>query len=150
NRWMAGLSMGGYGSIKFGLKYPEMFSVVGSFSGAIGAATFTEKTFPGSIGKSIDAIFGPADAVIRIANDPFDIIRRATPEKIKAYPFIYLDCGTEDFLFQNNREFVNLLVEKKVPHEFRELPGGHTWDYWDQQVKEFVQSIPRLSRSKDL
>ena len=148
DRWMAGLSMGGYGSIKFGLKYPEMFSVVGSFSGAIGAATITEKTFPGNIGKSIDEIFGPPDGVIRKANDPFDIIRRATPERIKVYPFIYLDCGTEDFLFQNNREFVSLLVEKKVPHEFRQLPGGHTWKYWDQQVKEFIQSIPRFRLQK--
>jgi S-formylglutathione hydrolase FrmB len=148
SRWIAGLSMGGYGAIKFGLKYPDMFSVVGSFSGAIGAATITEQSFPGSIGKSIDAIFGPPDGVIRRNNDLFDIIRRAMPEKIKAYPFIYLDCGTEDFLFQNNRDFVALLVEKKVAHEFRQLPGGHTWKYWDQQVKEFIQSIPRFSSFK--
>ena len=145
SRFIAGLSMGGYGAIKFGLKYPEMFSVVGSFSGAIGAATITEKTFPGSIGKTIDSILGPSDSATRKANDPFEIIRGTTPDKIKSYPFIYLDCGSEDFLFPNNREFVSLLVEKKVPHEFRQLPGGHTWTYWDQQVKEFIQSIPRLS-----
>ena len=44
SRSIAGLSMGGYGSIKFGLKYPEKFTLVGSFSGALGAASISTKT----------------------------------------------------------------------------------------------------------
>lgn len=142
-RLIAGLSMGGYGAIKFGLKYPDMFSLAGSFSGAIGAASITEKEIPGAIGKTIDAIFGPAGGEIRKANDPFDLVRRATPEKIKTFPFIYLDCGTDDFLFQNNRDFLALLLEKNVPHEYRELPGAHNWKYWDQQIQEFLRVADR-------
>lgn len=145
HRFIAGLSMGGYGAIKFGLKYPEKFSLVGSFSGALGAATFPEK-IGGAIGKTIDAVFGPVDSDPRKSNDIFRIVRDLTPEKIKSLPFIYLDCGTEDFLFQNNREFVDLLVEKKIPHEFRELPGGHSWSYWDPQVQEFLRVVNRFRR----
>ena len=139
HRAIAGLSMGGYGAIKFGLKYPDLFVVVGSFSGAIGAANITEKQIPGAIGKSITAIFGVPGSEVRRSNDPFDMIRNTTPERIKTYPFLYLDCGTDDFLFQNNREFVELLLEKRVPHEFRQLPGAHNWDYWNKQVKEFLE-----------
>ena len=139
HRIVAGLSMGGFGALKFGLKYPDIFVLAGSFSGAIGAATITEKTVPGAIGKTIDAIFGPDGSDVRKGNDPFAIIRSATPEQTKRFPFLYLDCGTEDFLFQNNREFDSLLIEKKVPHEFRELPGAHNWTYWDAQVEEFLQ-----------
>ncbi len=138
HRAVAGLSMGGYGSLKFGLKYPEKFVVVGSFSGALGAASFTEKT-AGAIGKSIDAIFGAVDSETRNSNDIFKIIKEISPERIKNLPFIYLDCGTEDFLFQNNREFVALLIEKKIPHEFRQLPGKHDWNFWDSQVQEFLR-----------
>lgn len=138
-RAIAGLSMGGYGAIKLGLKYPDLFVLAGSFSGAIGAARITEKEIPGAIGKSIDDIFGPAGGEIRKANDPFDIVQRATPDKIKKFPFLYIDCGTDDFLFQNNRMFVEVLLEKRVPHEFRQLPGGHTWKYWDKQVQEFLE-----------
>ena len=138
-RGIAGLSMGGFGALKFGLKYPELFSLAGSFSGAIGAASITEKTFPGAIGKSIDEIFGPADSATRKANDVFAIVRDASPDKIKTFPFLYIDCGTEDFLFQNNQDFASLLVEKKVPHEYRQLPGAHDWKYWDKQVLEFLQ-----------
>ena len=142
HRAIAGLSMGGYGSIKFGLKYPEMFSLVGSFSGALGAASFNEKN-AGRIGKSVDAVYGSTDSESRKANDIFGLVRGLTPEKITALPFIYLDCGTEDFFFQNNRDFVGLLIEKKVPHEYRELPGKHDWVFWDSQVREFLQVADR-------
>jgi len=148
HRAVAGLSMGGYGAIKFGLKYPDLFAVVGSFSGAIGAATVTEKEIPGGVGKSIDELFGPRGSVIRKANDPFDIVRRASPDQIKKFPFLYLDCGTEDFLFQNNRDFVALLIEKRVPHEFRELPGGHAWPYWNAQLQEFLRVSDRFINFK--
>jgi putative tributyrin esterase len=144
-RAIAGLSMGGYGAIKFGLKYPEMFSLVGSFSGALGAAAFPTQ---GSMSRmsSLRDIFGPADSDTRKANDIFRIVNEITAERTKELPFIYLDCGTEDFLFQNNREFVELLIAKKVPHEFRQLPGGHTWPYWDQQVQEFLRIADRNFR----
>ncbi|MEP6944865.1 MAG: alpha/beta hydrolase-fold protein, partial [Acidobacteriota bacterium] len=61
HRVIAGLSMGGYGAVKFGLKYPEMFSLIGSFSGALGATSWGEMTAGAAIGKSIDAIFGADD-----------------------------------------------------------------------------------------
>ena len=142
-RSIAGLSMGGYGSLKFGLKYPDRFVLVGSFSGALGAASYTEKQIPGAIGRTIDGIFGPIESETRKSNDIFEIVRSLTPERTKALPFVYLDCGTEDFLFQNNREFVSVLIEKKVPHEYRQLPGAHNWAYWDRQVQEFLELADR-------
>lgn len=142
-RAIAGLSMGGFGAIKFGLKYPDRFVLAGSFSGALGAASITEKRFPGAIGKSVDAIFGPDGSETRKANDIFEMIRSITPERKKTIPFLYLDCGTGDFLFQNNREFINLLIEKGVAHEYRQLPGAHDWKYWDKQVQEFLRLADR-------
>jgi putative tributyrin esterase len=138
-RAIAGLSMGGYGALKFGLKYPEMFSLAGSFSGALGAASLSAEGRSTSSIRSIDEVFGPAESETRAANDIFKMVREATPEKIKAMPFLYVDCGNEDFLIQNNRDFVALLAEKKIPHEYRQLPGAHNWQYWDKQVREFLR-----------
>jgi len=141
HRSVAGLSMGGYGSVKFGLKHPTMFTLVGSFSGAHGAGLWSEKEIgtKGAIAKSLIDVFGAADSETRKQNDIFKIVREMPVEKIAALPFIYLDCGTEDFLFQNNRDFVNLLVDKKVRHEFRQLPGAHDWKFWDAQIQEFLE-----------
>jgi S-formylglutathione hydrolase FrmB len=143
NRAIAGLSMGGYGALKFGMKYPEMFLLAGSFSGALGAATFPSNGPNQGLMKSLNIIYGPMDSDTRKANDIFKMVREMTPEKTKALPFLYIDCGTEDFLFQNNRDFIDLLVQKQVPHEFRQLPGGHTWPYWDKQVQEFLRLSER-------
>lgn len=137
HRAIAGLSMGGYGAIKFGVKFPEKFVLVGSFSGALGIVSLPSKstaTFP-----SIKNVFGEDDNQARKNNDIFRIVRESAPEQLKALPFIYFDCGTEDFLFQSNRDFADLLIEKKIKHEFRQLPGGHTWTYWNAQVQEFLE-----------
>jgi S-formylglutathione hydrolase FrmB len=145
-RAIAGLSMGGYGAVKFGLKHPEMFSLVGSFSGVFDAASRTEKT--GNKWPSIPAVFGPEGSRTRAENYIFALVRDLPTEKIASLPFIYFDCGTEDTFYAINREFATLLVEKKVPHEFRELPGKHGWPYWDQQAQEFLRvAYKRMTRS---
>ncbi len=145
-RVIAGLSMGGYGGLKFGLKYPEMFSLAGSFSGALGVTSFPNGS--DAFSKTIIAVFGTADSETRKGNDLFGLVKGLTPEKAKTLPFLYVDCGTEDFLFQNNRDFIQLLVEKKIPHEFRQLPGGHNWAYWDSQVQEFLRVADRSFAAK--
>lgn len=138
HRAVAGLSMGGYGAIKFGLKYPEKFALVGSFSGALGITSVTDKNSQPWISKSVMNVYGGAESETRKANDIFRIARETPAEKIKTLPFVYLDCGTEDFLINNNRDFAALLLEKKIPHEFRQLPGAHTWTYWNAQAREFL------------
>jgi S-formylglutathione hydrolase FrmB len=140
-RAIAGLSMGGYGAIKFGLKHAEMFALAGSMSGAFGTASWTEKELkdPGLIRDSILQTFGPADSPTRAANDVFKLAREVSAKKIAPLPYFYFDCGTEDFLFSDNRDLARLFVELKIPHEYRQLPGNHTWTYWDAQVQEILR-----------
>jgi S-formylglutathione hydrolase FrmB len=144
HRAIAGLSMGGYGSLKFGLKYPEKFVVVGSFSGALGVTSWTMDTLGAlkswkALTDSITNVYGDADSPTRRDNDIYKMAREISPEKVNTLPFMYIDCGTEDGLIQANRDFSALLVEKKIPHEFRELPGKHDWFFWDAQVQEFLR-----------
>ena len=140
-RGIAGLSMGGYGSLKFGLKSPSTFIFAGSMSGALGVARFTEKeTTASGWGTSLQ-LFGAADSETRKANDLFQIINQLSPARISALPFFYFDCGTEDspLIFPYNRELAVLMSEKKIAHEYRELPGDHSWGYWDKQVQEVLR-----------
>ena len=140
-RAVAGLSMGGYGAVKFGLKYPEMFALVASMSGALEVASWTEKelTAPGATRDSVMQTFGPVNSPTRGANDIFKLVREVSFERMASLPYFYLDCGTEDFLFKNSRDFAGLLVERKIPHEYRQLPGSHNWQYWDRQIKEILK-----------
>ncbi len=136
-RSIAGLSMGGYGAIKFGLKYPSTFVFAGSMSGAFAVTRFTAKE---SWGDSLN-LFGAIGSETRHDNDLFDIIGKLTPARVSSLPYFYFDCGTEDsrLIFPSNRELAELMVEKKIPHEFRQLPGDHSWAYWDKQVQEILK-----------
>src|SRR5947209_1333322 len=150
-RAVAGLSMGGYGSLKFGLKHPELFAFAASMSGALGAPSWTpDQPLPDFVKPSVTRVYGPAGSEVRRANDIFRIAREMTAERVASLPYFYLDCGTEDFLISNSRDFSALLIEKKIPHEFRELPGTHSWPYWDRQVQEILKlAAQKLSPASD-
>lgn len=144
-RAIAGLSMGGYGAIKFGLKSPYTFAFAASMSGAFAITRFDEKEVPESWRPSLK-LFGPVGSETRKANDLFAIIGRLSPAQLQLLPYFYFDCGTEDsasLIFNYNRELSALMFEKKIPHEYRELPGDHSWRYWDSQVQEVLRVAAR-------
>lgn len=144
-RAIAGLSMGGYGSLKFAFKFPSRFALAASMSGALGAATWTDTELKSLefIRQSLFKTFGPAGSSTRAANDLHKLTREVSAEAIKSLPMIYLDCGTEDILFPGNRSYADLLLERKIPHEFRQLPGNHGWQYWDQQIQAILNLASR-------
>ncbi|MBD0326703.1 MAG: esterase family protein [Pyrinomonadaceae bacterium] len=149
-RAIAGLSMGGYGALKFGFKYPEMFAFAASLSGAMDAATWVDsdvRNVSAALARSVMETFGPLGSQTRTANDLVKIVREFPAARFPQLPYVYLDCGTEDFLIQTSRSFSALLLERKIPHEFRQLPGSHNWAYWDAQVREVLrvasQKIPQ-------
>jgi S-formylglutathione hydrolase FrmB len=151
-RAITGLSMGGYGAIKFGLKSPATFVFAASMSGAFGVTRLADKEIPDSWRESMKH-FGAAGNETRTANDLFEILRKLTAARVAALPYFYFDCGTEDspLIFPYNRELAALMFDKKIPHEFRELPGDHSWAYWDRQVQEVLKIAAdkmRLPRSK--
>lgn len=140
--------MGGYGAIKFGLKYPDRFVFAGSLSGALAVAARTEADLQGlQVRDSVFNVFGPMGSETRGKNDIFEITRGLTTVRVAALPYFYLDCGTEDFLVDMNQKFAALLREKKIPHEYRELSGNHNWAYWDQQVQEVLKIAAQKMRA---
>ena len=73
-RSIAGLSMGGYGAIKFGLKSPGTFVFAGSMSGAFAAPRLTEEEFAAARWGDSVKLFGPVGSETRLANDLFALI----------------------------------------------------------------------------
>lgn len=130
-RAIGGLSMGGYGAVKLGLKHHEMFCSVNSHSGALAFARDEKK------GKELSPefarIFGPSPK--DGPEDPFAIVDQIDHGRI---PAIRIDCGTEDFLLDHNRDFHKHLEERHIPHEYEEYTGNHNWSYWDQHVQEAI------------
>ena len=80
-RAVAGLSMGGYGAIKYGLKYPATFVFAASMSGAFGVTRYTENEMGGSNWEPFLKTFGPIGSETRKANDVFEIARGLSPAR---------------------------------------------------------------------
>lgn len=148
-RAVAGLSMGGYGALKFGVKHPDRFALAASLSGAFDAAAWdaNDPELLGFVRPSIARTYGAMDSPTRAANDLFKLFANLPPARIPALPFIYFACGTEDFLIGSNRALSELLLKRKIPHEYRQLPGAHTWPYWDAQVQEVLKLAARRLRA---
>jgi putative tributyrin esterase len=130
-RAIGGLSMGGYGAVKNGLKHHEMFASVNSHSGAIGFARSPERGR--QLSPEFQRIFGndPKGG----PEDPFAVVEKLDHGLL---PALRLDCGTDDFLLDQNRAFHKHLESMHIPHEYEEFPGGHDWAYWDKHVQEAI------------
>jgi S-formylglutathione hydrolase FrmB len=131
-RSIAGVSMGGYGALKFGFKHPEKFSLAASMSGALDATARTDDA-------SIMQAFGEPESAARKSNDLSRLAREFPADRQALLPYFYLDCGTEDPWLMSNRDFSGLLLERKIVHEYRQLPGNHVWPHWDRQVREVMR-----------
>lgn len=143
-RAIAGLSMGGYGALKFCLKKPDLFVFAGSMSGAFDAPNLIKKNCPKDwkeLLPSIEKAFGETNSRHRIDNDLFQIIEQIPTEKIAELPHFYLDCGVYDSFLETNRKLTNLLKDRKIPFEYYEISGGHDWDFWDQQIKKILEKV---------
>jgi putative tributyrin esterase len=141
-RSIAGVSMGGYGALKFGFKYPEKFSLAASMSGALDATSRTDDA-------SIMQTFGGPDSPARRTNDLTRLAREFPADRQALLPYFYLDCATDDPWLASNRDFSGVLLERKIVHEYRQLPGNHLWTYWDRQVREVMRiSAERMVAAK--
>lgn len=136
-RYVAGLSMGGYGALKLGLKHSARFSLAGSFSGAPLAAEDTSSP------TRMDA-FGPAGSASRAENDLMALVRDA---RIADGTYFYVDTGTSDRLLAENRAFVQAMAARPLAYEYHEVPGTHGWEFWDRRLPVFLKLVEeRIAR----
>ncbi len=146
-RGITGISMGGYGALRFAFRYPQLFGSVSAHSAALVAELpAVQASDPQSEGlaRVMGGAFGsPFDRAFWDRNNPFTLVEEGTHPTGMA---IYFDCGTEDlFGFDGGAQaFHNLLVAKKIPHEFHLYPGGHDWTYF---AEHFPASLEFHSRA---
>ena len=137
SRAIAGLSMGGYAAMKFALKYPDEFVFAGSLSGAQNAGGELEKREPQYHEKML-RVYGPDGSEARRNNNVLLLVDKVDPAHL---PYLYVACGSEDFLLGSNREFVAKLSARKIAYEYHESAGAHDWDYWDRMIRKMLPVI---------
>lgn len=146
-RAVAGLSMGGYGSLIYGMKYPELFAACAPLSAAVWndehiinvpAKDWTNYKFNELFGSDQPGKSRLTDTWYK--NSILKIAATTPAEKLNQVRF-YIDCGDDDFLIQGNMELHALLIERKVKHEFRVRDGAHNWTYWRTALPEVLKFV---------
>ena len=145
-RAVAGLSMGGHGSLIMAMKHPEFFAAAAPLSSGI----FTEEELVAMSDDTWDRVFGPPygkglKGVERMSdhlkqNWILKIVENANADDLKKVRY-YIDCGDEDFLIKGNMALHSLLIDKKIPHEFRVRDGVHDWTYWRTALPEVLKFV---------
>ena len=139
---IAGLSMGGFGALHTGLSYPERFGKITALSSALIVHEVAQMK-PGQDNGVANydyylRTFGSPDTLEAGDNNPETLVRKlkAAGRKI---PDIYMACGTEDFLLENNRAMHRFLLDEQVAHEYHEGPGSHDHVFWTEYIEKAVR-----------
>ena len=145
-RAVAGLSMGGYGTLIYALKYPELFAAAAPLS----AAVFADDDITGFPENSWDKTFAQLygrdlKGKDRLSKAWYDnsipkLVETKSADELKKVRY-WIDCGDDDFLIKGNCNLHILLTEKKVPHEFRVRDGVHDWKYWRTGITDALKFI---------
>ena len=138
-RAIGGISMGGYGALRFAFKYPQMFVAVVAHMPAL-----LEQLPRGSSEAGITPYLGPAfgrplDEAYWKANTPFVFAHTAIVHGMK----IYFDCGDQDdFGFDAGTKALDrLLTARHVPHESHVYPGRHDWQFVARHLQDSLKVV---------
>jgi len=134
--FVAGLSMGGYGALKWALRQPSRFAAAASLSGALDVAGRERSgTWRPDL---VDRVFGTTP-VTGTGDDLMWLLDQTDPADL---PALYVGCGTEDDLIEDNRSFVAAAAERGVDVTVDIGPGEHEWGYWDRAIQDVLAWLP--------
>lgn len=145
-RGVAGLSMGGFGTLNYALKYPQLFAACAPLSAAVldddAISSMPDRNYENTFGQLYGRGLKGKDRLNKdwYKNSTLKIIETKTADELKKVRY-WIDCGDDDFLTKGNCLLHIALTEKKVPHEYRVRDGAHTWTYWRTGITDALKFI---------
>ncbi|UJF33472.1 alpha/beta hydrolase [Paenibacillus hexagrammi] len=137
NRFIGGLSMGGFASLHLAFGHPELFSKVGGHSPAVWLDTFVNA-------GGLKAWLYPNET-LRMERDPIALAQTKDLQGMR----VYLDCGDEDSyrFYEGTEVLYKLLLSRGVTAEYHLQAGKHDGDYWSAHVKDYLLFYAGISES---
>jgi S-formylglutathione hydrolase FrmB len=143
-RAISGISMGGYGALRFAFAHPELFSAVSAQSAALITESPQALNAASQSGSPLlgvlSPVFGnPIDARHWNENSPFLLAKKNAPALQKLA--IYFNCGRNDnYGFDKGAaQLHDALVKENIKHEYRDYPGDHSLDYFLAHFAEVME-----------
>jgi S-formylglutathione hydrolase FrmB len=139
--FVAGLSMGGYGALKLGLRCPDRYAAAASLSGVTDLGRLAADEDPDRLAEG-KMIFGSLAEYLGSDDDLFALAEKTAQPGISK-PKLFMACGTDDFLYQDNLAFRPHLEKLGYDLAWSEKPGAtHEWGYWDEMIQQVLDWLP--------
>ncbi len=135
--FICGLSMGGYGALRNGLKYSDTFGYVGALSAA-SMVDISDGTLSFMQDGYLEAVFGDLEKA-RKSDVSIDWLIQNNRNRDQK---LYVACGESDPLMKHSKHIVELLKENKYDVTFETGPGAHEWDFWNRYIKHVIDWLP--------
>jgi S-formylglutathione hydrolase FrmB len=143
-RAISGISMGGYGALRFAFAHPELFSAVSAQSAALITESPQELDRASQTGAPLTAVLSPVfgkpiDVAHWSGNSPFLLAKKnAVPLRKVA---IYFNCGQEDnYGFDKGTAALHDELQKEgVAHQYHPYPGDHSLTYFLSHFAEVME-----------
>ena len=152
-RAITGVSMGGYGALRFAFAHPELFSAVSAQSAALITQTPKELSAAGHSDSPLGRLMGPAfGEPINVAhwqqNSVFVLARKNQPALRNLA--IYFNCGQQDdFGFEDGAAALDQQLRAEgVKHEYHSYPGDHSLTYFLSHMGEVMEFHSRVFDEK--
>ena len=142
-RAVAGLSMGGGGTIFYALHRPDLFAAAAPLSASTGNWDLEQYKQRSASNNALAGISEERIVDYFNRHSIEGILKNASEDDMKKIRSIrwYISCGDDDFLYEDNSLMHIAFRKAEIPHEYRVKDGGHTWTYWRMElplVLEFV------------
>lgn len=135
DNYIAGHSMGGYGTIKYALTEGQRFSKAAPLSSVFNPQLLLNIDWYDFSGEAIAGLDKSTD---QTELDPYYLAEEARKEQ-RAIPELLIMCGTEDELLSDNKQFIKCLDNNEIAYHFEEAPGKHDYEYWDKAIKRAIE-----------
>ncbi len=124
HRAIAGLSMGGQGTVVYASHHPELFCAAYAMSGYLYAMDLPFINPDDEVMQKVQKLVDDNNCIKYLVN--------ASEQKVEQMKTVawFIDCGDDDFTFPLNMEYVAEMQNRQIPYQLRVRDGGHTWEYW--------------------
>ena len=142
--YIAGLSMGGYGACRNGLKYCDTFGKAAVLSGAVHFFEYSRE-WVRTLGNTIGELqnIGDLDAAEETDRNPRYLMKRIresnSADGSNRFPAFYVACGLQDPLIGANRSIAEALQEAGAEVVYEEGDGVHDWYFWDEYIQHVLK-----------
>lgn len=128
DNFIAGLSMGGYGALKIGLRESAYFCAAAGISSVanVRMERFASERIP---------IWGE-EQNIPPEDDLFSLVELSAENPDR--PRLYMSVGTNDFMYKDNVHLSEKIRELSYDFSYIEEPGAHNWEFWDSQIQSVL------------